>query len=203
MLPPQLRPLGKLVLAARRVQLVPDGQVFFLLLPLVGGLPGERCWEGEVEAPYLEEGYCQRRTLETHAHRRGTGAHQVVDGRCADCVDELHHQLDDEDDDEQRRHLGRLKREGGKNRSETLRRRHGSVAVMAYGWSSRSFRRLPWKLRERVESMTELPAHTTRQRGLSLGEEEGLGLAQLKTPIFEYTQSLNPKHPFTSTSFAT
>ena len=75
---------------------------------------------------------------------------------------------------------------------------------MAYGWSSRSFRRLPWKLRERVESMTELPAHTTRQRGLavSLGEEEGLGLAQLKTRTFEYTQSLNPKHPFTSTSFA-
>jgi hypothetical protein len=40
MLPAQLRPLGELVLAAGRIQVVADGQVFFLLLSLIGELFG-------------------------------------------------------------------------------------------------------------------------------------------------------------------
>jgi hypothetical protein len=53
MLPAQLRPLGKLVLAARRIQRMPDGQVFFLLVSLIGKLVGQWCREGKVDSPYL------------------------------------------------------------------------------------------------------------------------------------------------------
>lgn len=51
MLPSQPRPLGKLVLAARRVEVAPDGQVLLLLLALVGKLLGEGSRQGEVDAP--------------------------------------------------------------------------------------------------------------------------------------------------------
>ncbi len=53
MLPPELGPLGELVLAARRVEVMANIQVFLLLLALVGELARERRREGEVEAPYL------------------------------------------------------------------------------------------------------------------------------------------------------
>ena len=51
MLPLQLCPLGELVLAARRIEFVPDSQVFFLFRALLGELPRERRREGEVDAP--------------------------------------------------------------------------------------------------------------------------------------------------------
>jgi hypothetical protein len=51
MLPPQLGPLGELVLAARRIEFVADGQVFFLLRALIGKLLRERRRDGEIDAP--------------------------------------------------------------------------------------------------------------------------------------------------------
>ena len=88
MLAPQLCPLGKLVLTARPIEIVPDRQVFLLLLALVGKLFRERGWKREVEAPYLccKLGSVCSSDSSDRATWRGD-ANQVVDSRCAYCVD--------------------------------------------------------------------------------------------------------------------
>jgi len=53
MLPTELCPFCELVLAAGRVELVPSGQVFCLLLSLLGILLGDGEWEACDKAPQL------------------------------------------------------------------------------------------------------------------------------------------------------
>ncbi len=132
--------------------------------------------------------------LATRAHmeNEGRGPHQVVDGRCADCVDELHHQLDDEDDDEQRRHLGGLRNKG----ERTGRRFFVGVRGALLSWLMAGEAVPSSFVVEaagtcRVDDGTA-SSHHPPAGSVSLVDEWGLGLNQPKTPTVRIRRASTP-----------
>ena len=102
MLPTELGPFCKLVLAARGSQLSSYGQVLGLFRPLLGELLRYCDREGGGDAPDLEES-CQYLPTRNMSRSFGGGraeTYQCVDRCCADVVDELDHQLHDEYEDQ-------------------------------------------------------------------------------------------------------
>lgn len=102
-LPTKLGPFRKLVLAARGSQLSAHVEVLFLLRPLLGKLLRYREGERGGDAPDLEGVRVSVLLATSRACLVGegkNGTHQSVDGCCADAVDELDRQLNNEYEDQ-------------------------------------------------------------------------------------------------------
>ena len=97
-MPSQLGPLGKLILAAGSIQVSPGLEEILLELPLLGIVLGQLGREGVDDGPKLD----LARESGSQARMRGPAYH-VVDGRRADSIDDLHCQLHDKDHQHQRR----------------------------------------------------------------------------------------------------